>query len=153
MTQSRVANSDSCEKKEVGRKILFVDDELDIASVFKLALERAGFVVDAYTDPTVALSTVESGKYAVAIFDIRMPKMNGFELYRQFRKLDGKTAVCFLTAFEIRGSEFEKLFPKIEVKAWFVKPINPTALITRLRELLAVDEARIIVGEDEPPRY
>src|ERR1700729_3548548 len=88
------------------QRILIVDDEPDITYVLKLGLERAGFSVDAYNDPKEALSHVTSGKYDLALFDIRMPGMNGFDLFREFRKIDARTSVCFMTAFEIHHSEF-----------------------------------------------
>ena len=66
------------------RKILLVEDEL---SSVKVGLEMRGFIIDAYHDPTLALSGFKPGIYGIAILDIRMPNMNGFELYRRLKKL------------------------------------------------------------------
>src|SRR5439155_24994682 len=66
--------------------ILIVDDEQDITAALKLGLERAGFSIDVSNDPRTALGQFESLKYDIAILDIRMPGLNGFQLYRELKK-------------------------------------------------------------------
>ena len=68
------------------RKILIVDDEPDITSTFDMILEMNGFEVDSYNDPLLALSNFKPNSYGLALLDIRMPKMNGFELYKKIKK-------------------------------------------------------------------
>ncbi|HEX5976150.1 MAG TPA: response regulator, partial [Nitrososphaeraceae archaeon] len=66
------------------KKILVVDDEPDNASIFTMGLEDGGFKVDSFTDPLLALSAFKEDrrrKYDLLILDIKMPDMNGFELY------------------------------------------------------------------------
>ena len=96
--------------KEKKRKILVVDDEPDNASIFTMSLEDGGFEVDTFTDPLLALSTFKAGKkYDLLILDIKMPEMNGFELFEEIRKIDNKVKTCFLTAFgEGYTEEFKK---------------------------------------------
>jgi two-component system, OmpR family, response regulator ChvI len=103
-------------------QILIVDDEKDITAALKTGLEKKGFNVDVYNDPQEALAKAEPNRYDLAIFDIRMPNMNGFDLYRQFKKLDGKTDVCFFTAFDIHKGEYDDLFPDVNVKAFLKNP-------------------------------
>ena len=62
------------------RRILVVDDDVDVVSTFKLILEMNGFEVDAYTNPALALSGFEPNSYGLLLLDINMPTMNGFEL-------------------------------------------------------------------------
>ena len=62
------------------RRILVVDDEQDIAMSLKAGLERKGFAVDVFFDPLEALERYQPGTYDLLIIDVRMPKMNGFEL-------------------------------------------------------------------------
>ncbi len=118
------------------RRVLIVDDEVDITDALKAGLERKGFSVDAFNDPQAALSKFKPGSYDISILDIRMPKMNGFELYREMRKVDGKASVCFLTAFDVHKDEFEKMFPDVKVKAFLKKPITIDNLVSRLNELM-----------------
>ena len=76
-----------------------VDDEPDITFTIKTMLENTGsFQVETFTDPASALSRFNTGVYDLALLDIRMPKMNGFQLCRKLRDIDNKLKVCFLTA-------------------------------------------------------
>ena len=71
---------------------MIVDDEPDVNLTLKMVLEENGFKVDSFTDPLLALENFkgESGLYDMLILDIRMPDMNGFELYREIKKIDNK---------------------------------------------------------------
>jgi DNA-binding response OmpR family regulator len=65
--------------------IMIVDDEIDIATFMKLSLQKWGFNVDSFTDPFLALEHfhLNSKDYTIVISDIRMPGINGFELYEK----------------------------------------------------------------------
>ncbi len=115
---------------------MIVDDEADITDALKAGLEHRGYEVDTFNDPEKALSSFKPSVYDISILDIRMPRMNGFELYRQMRRLDGQVNVCFLTAFDVHREEFEKMFPDVKVKAFLKKPITIEDLAKRLDELL-----------------
>lgn len=117
-------------------RILLVDDERDINTVVKKGLERVGFKVRAFNNPLDALSNFEAGSYDVALLDIRMPSMNGFELYKKLRERDSKIKVCFITAFEMYEEEFKKLFPSYEVRCFIKKPIKLTDLIVEIEKIL-----------------
>ena len=93
------------------RILLVVDDEPDITLTFSMGLEDNGFVVDAYNDPVLVLEAFKEQKksYALALVDIKMPRMNGFELCKEIRKIDGKVKVCFATAFDIKKEEDDAL--------------------------------------------
>ncbi|MGB8034903.1 MAG: response regulator, partial [Nitrososphaeraceae archaeon] len=82
------------------RKILIVDDEPDITSTFDMILQMNGFEVNSYNDPLLALSNFKPDLYGLALIDIRMPKMNGFELYKKIKDIDNRIQACFITAFE-----------------------------------------------------
>jgi two-component system, OmpR family, response regulator ChvI len=116
-------------------RILIVDDEPDIASLFKIGLEyEGGFEVDVYNDPIVALSNYKPGLYDLLLLDIKMPKMNGLELYQNIRekykgKENGGVKVCFITAFEEYYKQFERLFPNLELDCFIRKPISIDKLV------------------------
>ena len=67
------------------KKILFVDDEPDITSLFKKVLEYAGFIVDVFSDSADALNSFKPHFYDLVILDIVMPKMDGFELRKELK--------------------------------------------------------------------
>ena len=125
-------------------RILLVDDEVDITTVFTLCLEDNGFEVDAFNDPLQALAGFKSGSYELALIDY---KMNGFELYREIRKIDERVKVCFITAFEVYHEELKKKFQsnlntppqykqEVDVKCFIQKPIDIDELVKRIKEEL-----------------
>jgi DNA-binding NtrC family response regulator len=81
------------------KNILFIDDEKDVTFAMKIILEETGlYHVGTFNDPESALKKFKPNFYALVIIDIMMPKMSGFELYEQLKKLDPDLKVCFLTA-------------------------------------------------------
>lgn len=108
------------------RKILIVDDDFDLTSMFKMVLEMNGFEVDAYNDPLSALREFRANSYGMALLDIRMPELNGFELYKKIQEKDNKMKVCFITAFEDYDEEFKQSFPELDENKCFVR--KPKAL-------------------------
>ena len=106
------------------RKILIVDDEPDITLTLRIGLEDNGFEVYTFNDPTEALSNFKAGYYDLLLLDIKMPKMNGFELYREITKMDKDVKVCFMTAFEIYYDDFRSLFPKLSLSCFANKPVS-----------------------------
>jgi DNA-binding response OmpR family regulator len=112
------------------KRILLVDDEFDITFALSMGLEDNGFVVDTFNDPLLALQSFKQKEknkkesYALALIDIKMPKMNGFELYNEIRKIDDKVKVCFITAFDIK---------KEDVKCLIRKPVFIGDLVKRVR--------------------
>jgi CheY-like chemotaxis protein len=90
------------------KKILIVDDERDICTVLKMVLEQHGFNAEWYDDPILALENFKAGLYELLLLDIKMPEMGGFLLYREMKKIDNKTKVCFLTASEMYHEKFRE---------------------------------------------
>jgi len=106
------------------KKVLVVDDETDIAEVVKRGLELQGMQVDAFNDPQKALEHFKPNTYEVVVLDIRMPRMNGFQLYREIMKRDDKARVLFITAFEESPEEFRKAFPELDAHRFMRKPFT-----------------------------
>jgi DNA-binding response OmpR family regulator len=74
-------------------RVMIVDDEENITTIFKIGLEKNEFIVTTFNDPLEALSKFRPGTYDLLILDIRMPATNGFELYQKIRSLDDKVKV------------------------------------------------------------
>jgi two-component system, OmpR family, response regulator ChvI len=119
-------------------RIILVDDEPDITFSFNIGLEDYGFAVDAFNDPLLALSSFKVGLYTMAILDIKMPKMNGFELGGKIRKLDDKIKISFMSAFDIPEENLKTTIPTIyEEKPLIIrKPISIGDFISRVKEKL-----------------
>ena len=114
-------------------RILIVDDEQDITSILKKGLEKYGYEIDVFNDPLLALSSFRAGLYDLILLDIRMPKMDGFELYQRITQLDSKTKVCFMTAFEVYYDALKELFPDSYESLCFIrKPIAIQDFVKRI---------------------
>jgi two-component system, OmpR family, response regulator ChvI len=120
------------------KRILLVDDEQDITFAFRIGLEDNGFAVDTFNDPQEALSNFKAGLYDLLLIDVRMPKMNGFELYREIEKIDNKPKICFITAFEVYYKSLRELFPTVRIDCYIKKPITTDELVQRIKTELAV---------------
>jgi CheY-like chemotaxis protein len=120
-------------------RILIVDDEEDVTFFLKEALEElGGFEVVTFNDPLLALSSFNNDdknnrltEYDLILLDIKMPKMDGFELYQELQKrIDAaggasdstdsrgdqtkngkKTKISFMTAYEVYFDALKELFP------------------------------------------
>jgi CheY-like chemotaxis protein len=133
-------------RRSRGGRILIVDDEEDVTFSLKEALEDYGsFEVVTFNDPLLALSSFNiEGKqntpsmYDLILLDIRMPKMDGFELYQELQKrIDSefdsssrdegqgknrkKTKICFMTAFEVYFEALKEIFPDSYSSICFIK--------------------------------
>jgi DNA-binding response OmpR family regulator len=121
-------------KTKTKNRILIVDDEPDITESFGLALEDSGFEVDKYNDPAVALASFKPNVYGLLILDIKMPKMDGFELYDKIKKIDEKVKVFFISAFDIDRAAIGKQYPGLKIENFLPKPIQIPELIKRVEE-------------------
>jgi two-component system, OmpR family, response regulator ChvI len=125
--------------KNTKKRILVVDDEPDNATVFKIALEDDGFEVDAFNDSTATLNAFKPYYYDILIFDIRMPIMNGYELYEKVKKIDDKVKVCFLTAYSEHYTE--------EFKTRYAPSSPLSNNIYFIRKPIALDDLVKMVNE------
>ncbi|MDQ3910178.1 MAG: response regulator [Thermoproteota archaeon] len=128
--------------KSSSNKILLVDDDHDILQFLKQGLELKGLQVNAYTSAQEALQYFKPDVFDLAILDIRMPDMNGFQLYREIKKRDHTITAYFLSAFEIHSSEFKKVFPSLgEIKAIIKKPVSILELLNQIAPSLKISAA------------
>src|ERR687883_659892 len=123
-------------------KLMVVDDEKDILRIIKRDLEANNnntFKVDTFYSGELALQAFDSRPkdyYDLILTDIRMPKMNGFELYRRIKEKNPSMKIAFITAFEINKEEFNKVLPSVNVIDFISKPLSISNLITKLKSML-----------------
>jgi DNA-binding response OmpR family regulator len=123
------------------RRLFLVDDEQDVTSILCSVLQENGFEVVFFNDPLLALEHFKPRYYDLVILDIKMPAMNGFELYRQIRRKDNRVKVCFLTAVSefIEYEQYKKeTYPKLGERYFIAKPVSNDELIRRVNEILIV---------------
>jgi DNA-binding response OmpR family regulator len=117
-------------------KILVVDDEADLTLLFRIVLEYYRFRVDTFNDPQEALSNYKPGYYDLVILDVKMPKMDGFQLYDEIKKKDQKTKFCFLTAGEYYEEFRAREHNEIDNSLFFRKPIDTEELVKGVNRII-----------------
>ncbi len=130
------SNKNDLEKFPSSRQydILLVDDSPDVTFTFKVGLEKDGFArVDVFNDPLLALTSFKPGSYDLLLLDIKMPKMNGFELYQSIRKKEKNVKTCFISAYEVYYETLKKEFPSLDIGCFISKPIEMDELIRRIK--------------------
>lgn len=113
------------------KKILIVDDEIDVTFTLQKMLETDGYDVQTYNDPRLALKSFKQELFDLILLDIRMPHMDGFKLFEEIRKKDEKVKVCFMTAFEVYRDQFGQL-PSSDIQHFIEKPVD----LKELRKIL-----------------
>lgn len=132
------------------KRILTIDDDKDTSSSLKIVLEQSGlFEVDAFDDPTQALASFKSNRYDAVILDVKMPDMDGFELYKAIKMLDEKIKVCFLTSvydFDYYRMLYSDIVHTIEKNEDSIidKPVGIEKLIKEISKMLSSQKGEII---------
>lgn len=118
------------------RRLLLVDDSPDVLKSLTLGLQRRSFQADGFTDPFEALANFQAEKYDLALLDVNMPQMDGFQLCRELLKLDPKLKVCFFSAFENYKDRLYHEFPEIKSDCFLSKPMTITQLAIQINKFL-----------------
>ena len=124
------------------KKILLVDDEPDITYTIQKILEDHGFKVDSFNDPILVLNNYKAYFYDLVILDIKMPNMDGFELYLKIREMDPKVKICFLTVIATFNEDFRKtrlaLGKTISEDYFIQKPVEMDDLLKKLTSIMNI---------------
>jgi DNA-binding response OmpR family regulator len=124
----------------INKRILIVDDEPDITSSLKIGLEYNEdneFKVDTFNDSIEALLNYKTGHYDLLLLDIKMPEMDGFDLYHEIKKMDDNVKIFFLTASEMYYENFRtKQYCELDKNMFLRKPISIYYLSKRIKEEL-----------------
>lgn len=128
-------------------RILIVDDEPDTCANLADILADLGYEVDAANDGLAALELVKRQAYDVALLDLRMPGMDGLELYRRMRDVSAETVAIVVTAYA--SSETAKSV--LATGAWKIlpKPVNIGNLLSLVAEVLDSPLALVVDDDDE----
>jgi two-component system response regulator CpxR len=114
-------------------KILIIDDDEELCELVSEYLSAEDFQVESANDGEIGLNKALSGDYDLAILDVMLPKINGFDVLRQLRERS-KMPVLMLTA---RGDDTERIVGlEIGADDYLPKPFNPRELLARLRAIL-----------------
>lgn len=129
------------------KKILIIDDDTGLCELLGSYLATEGFGVDSVNDGAEGAERALSGDYAMAVLDVMLPSLNGFEVLRRIRQ-GSEMPVLMLTA---RGDEVDRIVG-LEMGAddYLPKPFNPRELVARLRAIQRRSQAQAAAGEPRP---
>ena len=114
--------------------IIVVDDEIELATLFKTFMNQQGFNTISFVDPVLALEYFKetSDKHSLIITDLRMPGLNGLELAKKVRELNTNIRIFLMTAFEIRDLENHVDFKMAKIDRLIQKPVR----FSNLKEMI-----------------
>ena len=118
----------------ISHSIILVDDELELACIFKEFLKNEGYDVVSFTDPVLALEYYKetANKHSLIITDLRMPGICGIDLAKSIRDFDSKIKIFLMTAFECKDLEDRKDFKNARIDRLLQKPVR----FSELREMI-----------------
>ena len=116
----------------LSKSIAIIDDDVNIANLFKDVLEDDGYAVFAFTDSITALNHIKanSDKFGLVISDYRMPHMNGYELCTILLNLNPDLQIILITAYDL----LERYNPNF---TFLHKPISIAKLVSVVNEALS----------------
>jgi DNA-binding response OmpR family regulator len=118
----------------MGNRILLVEDDQNFGDVLKSYLEMHEFDITLATDGEEGSRTFEKGKFDLCIFDVMMPKKDGFTLGQEVRDMDKEVPIIFLTAKSLKEDVLEGF--KIGADDYIAKPFNSEELLYRIQAIL-----------------
>ena len=121
------------------RNIMLVDDEPDVLYTYKCFLSSRGYNVVTFTNPREALiHFVQSDPsyYGLVILDIRMPHLNGLQLFHKLREIDHNIKIIFVSALD-GAAELVSLLPDLKEENIMKKPVNQTIFLEKVEQILS----------------
>jgi DNA-binding response OmpR family regulator len=124
-------------------KILLVEDDVNLGSVLKDNLEDLGYKVNLCLDGKMGLQSFYENKVDLCVFDVMLPKKDGFSLAEEIRKTDSKTPIMFLTAKAMQEDRIKGF--KIGADDYVTKPFSMEEFALRIEAVLkrSMDKERV----------
>jgi CheY-like chemotaxis protein len=123
-----------------GQRILYVDDEETLAWMGRQVLERIGYAVEIFTDPTEALATfaAEAGRYDLVITDLAMPKMAGTELAQRMLGIRANMPIILITGYTTIHTTSG--LRALGIREMVLKPLSVHALATTVHRIFSENQ-------------
>jgi CheY-like chemotaxis protein len=126
-------------QKEHPLKIMLVEDEADVLLTYKKFLDSESYNVDAFTNPYDALQSFieKNGRYYdLLVLDIRMPGINGLQLYRQLKAIDKSVKILFISALDA-AEEAVSVLGDVDSSNIVRKPISKEDFVKKVKEVFS----------------
>jgi two-component system, OmpR family, response regulator ChvI len=127
------------EQQRYSNNIMIVDDEPDTLFTYEWFLSDEGYNVEAFTDPQEALKRFvqleASSYYQLVLLDIRMPRLNGLQLYNTIKAINPKTKIMFCSALDV-AEELTSILPDIKYNHIIKKPVEREYFVSKINSML-----------------
>ncbi len=118
-------------------RVMLVDDEDDVLATYRMFLSNYGYFVDAFNDSEQALANFAKLKqYSLVVLDIRMPKINGLQLFQRMKAINSKTNIMFVTAVDA-VDEIKTILPGSGATV-IKKPVGKEQFRSRVNSLIGL---------------
>jgi DNA-binding response OmpR family regulator len=129
------------------KKILLAEDDIDFANVLKQYLELSQYQVTWAENGEIAIQIFKNEAFDICIFDVMMPKLDGFSLAEKIIKINPEVPFIFLTAKRLKEDKIIGL--KLGADDYIVKPFEAEELILRLQNILKrIEQKRSLNGNN-----
>ena len=134
--------------------ILIVDDEVELASLYRSYLETVGYYVVSFTDPIMALEYYKQNipRFTHVLIDLRMPQMTGLDLACEIRWLNEKVNLFLMTAFEIKDLVNNRQYVDAHIEMVIQKPMRLKSLQEYLKNPIIQNNTNSIMMEKSIPK-
>lgn len=126
--------------------ILLAEDDENLSKLLSTFLSSKGFDVTLATDGQMAFEAFNNGQYSFCIFDVMMPKMDGYALAKEIRELDKKIPILFLTAKDLKQDKLMGF--TVGADDYLTKPFSMEELVARITAISRRIESNSKTNED-----
>jgi len=128
-------------------KILAVDDNKEFCQNVADIMELKGYEVTTAYDGSQAIELVKKNDYSLILMDIKMPGMNGVEVFREIKNISPNTAIILMTAYALEDLKKEAL--REGVFASLRKPLNFDELLVIIKDAISKKTMILVADDDE----
>ncbi len=143
---SKIEEHQQQQKKRASDTIMLVDDEPDILLTYETYLANAGYKLDAFTDPREAImhfEHIDPNIYNLVLMDIRMPNLNGIQLYYKLKAINPNIKILFISAIDA-AQEMISILPGIGLDDVIRKPVDIEKFLFKVKTALEENKATTI---------
>ena len=120
--------------EEINIKVLLAEDDENLGALLREYLIAKGLKTDLFVNGELALDGFKKNKYDLCILDVMMPKMDGFTLAREIKKINGNIPIIFLTAKSLKDDVIEGF--SVGADDYMTKPFSMEELLFRIKAIL-----------------
>ena len=120
--------------EEINIKVLLAEDDENLGALLREYLIAKGLKTDLFVNGELALEGFKKNKYDLCILDVMMPKMDGFTLAREIKKINGNIPIIFLTAKSLKDDVIEGF--SVGADDYMTKPFSMEELLFRIKAIL-----------------